>query len=95
MLLLPQLPLQFMHRSGKNYSFFLSSEYERTQWIESVKVLQQTVTSNAGHAPNESINFNELQAWIETCRKVRVYSVFLNKTFHVRTLFRLKRNQLK
>lgn len=68
MLLLPQLPLQLVLKSGKNYSFFLSSEYERAQWIESVKVLQQT--AGPGQAAGEHINFNELQAWIETCRKV-------------------------
>ncbi|KAI1281969.1 Breakpoint cluster region protein [Halotydeus destructor] len=79
-LLLPQLALHLAQRNGKNYTFYLSSEYERTQWIESVRVLQQTAattssssspssSSVAGHQPGETINFNELQAWIETCRK--------------------------
>ncbi|RWS02447.1 active breakpoint cluster region-related protein-like protein, partial [Dinothrombium tinctorium] len=63
-LLLPQLPFVLHSKNGKNYTFYLSSEFEKTQWIESISVLQSSVVQT-----QEQINFNELQAWIETCRK--------------------------
>ena len=63
-LILPQLPFVITHKSGKNYTFYLSSEFERTQWIESIRVLQQSAGSS-----HDTVNFSELQAWIETCRK--------------------------
>ena len=73
MLLLPQLPFNMQTKGGKtSYFFFLSSEYEKTQWIEAIKVLQQTIASSMITSQTESsshININELQAWIETCRK--------------------------
>lgn len=76
MLLLPQLPLNISLKNGKCYTFFLSSEHERTQWIESVKVLQTTVLSSSdGTSSYQSINIHELQAWIETCRKALTPSV--------------------
>ena len=28
-------------KAGKTYSVFLSSEYERAQWVEALKVLQE------------------------------------------------------
>jgi breakpoint cluster region protein len=69
-LLLPQLPFNTQTKGGKTYNFFLSSEYEKTQWIEAIGVLQQTITSGQTDSSNSShININELQAWIETCRK--------------------------
>lgn len=74
-LLLPQLPLNISIKHGKCYTFFLSSEYERTQWIESVKVLQTTVLSSSEPISYQSINIHELQAWIETCRKALTPSV--------------------
>lgn len=66
-LLLPQLPFN-VQTKGKTYNFFLSSEYEKTQWIEAIRVLQQTIASSSNESSSH-ININELQAWIETCRK--------------------------
>ncbi|RWS31431.1 active breakpoint cluster region-related protein-like protein [Leptotrombidium deliense] len=63
-LLLPQLHFVICNKHNKSYTFYLSSEFERTQWIESISVLQAS-----GSQGEEQINFNELQAWIETCRK--------------------------
>lgn len=42
MLLLPQLQFNILHKNCKHYTFYLSSEFERTQWIESIRVLQQS-----------------------------------------------------
>lgn len=39
-LLLPHLPLVIKHVNGKKYLFFLSSNFDRNQWIESIKYLQ-------------------------------------------------------
>lgn len=65
------MPLNVSLKNGKCYTFFLSSEYERTQWIESIKVLQATVlsSSDSSNTHLSGINIHELQAWIETCRK--------------------------
>lgn len=46
--------------------FYLSSEHEKLQWTHSIKVLQQTLTNTHNDA---SVNLNELQKWIETCRQ--------------------------
>ncbi|XP_054154241.1 active breakpoint cluster region-related protein-like [Oppia nitens] len=66
-LYIPQQKFSISHKSGKIYTFYLSSDFERSQWSESIKVLQQSaqITKNIV----ESINFHELQAWVETCRK--------------------------
>ena len=32
---------QVASKAGKTYSVFLSSEYERAQWVEALKVLQE------------------------------------------------------
>lgn len=42
----PNLVLRVAHRSQQNrvqnsYTFFLSSEFERSQWVEAVEALQQ------------------------------------------------------
>lgn len=67
-LLLPQLTFAISTKSGKNYSFFLSSEHEKIQWTHSIKVLQQTLPASSS-SDTTTVNLNELQAWIETCRK--------------------------
>lgn len=36
----PDLVLRVGQRGGKTYHFLLSSEFERTQWIEAVNALQ-------------------------------------------------------
>lgn len=47
------------------YTFFLSSEFERTQWIEAIHTLQQT---SKPPAPTTSFSMFELQTWITACR---------------------------
>lgn len=62
------------HKHGnKAYSFFLSSEYERSQWVETLQVLQSSLPGGAGAAPSkqqqQALNLGELQNWITSCRK--------------------------
>lgn len=47
------------------FEFFLSSEFERTQWIEAIQTLQQ-----AGQPPTPTSSYSmlELQQWITACR---------------------------
>jgi len=66
-LLLPHLPLVIKHLNGKKYVFFLSSNFDRTQWIESIKFLQSQLPAVRGTLASPSSS--ELQAWIQTCRK--------------------------
>ncbi|KAJ8722155.1 hypothetical protein PYW08_004557 [Mythimna loreyi] len=49
----------------RQHIFFLSSEYERTQWIDSIHALQ---ASSAPPAGSSSISMLELQAWVTACR---------------------------
>ncbi|KAJ0176553.1 hypothetical protein K1T71_007732 [Dendrolimus kikuchii] len=49
----------------RQHIFFLSSEYERTQWIDSIHALQ---ASSAPPAGANSISMLELQAWVTACR---------------------------
>lgn len=66
-LLLPHLPLVIKHVSSKKYTFFLSSNFDRNQWIESIKFLQSQLPSSKSSSTSPSSS--ELQAWIQTCRK--------------------------
>lgn len=60
----PNLPFRIRNRQTA-YTFFLSSEFERTQWIEAIQTLQKT-----GKPPAPATNFSmfELQTWITACR---------------------------
>ncbi|XP_037294448.1 active breakpoint cluster region-related protein isoform X2 [Manduca sexta] len=49
----------------RQHIFFLSSEYERTQWIDSIHALQ---ASSAPPAGSNTISMLELQAWVTACR---------------------------
>ncbi|XP_048478633.1 active breakpoint cluster region-related protein isoform X5 [Plutella xylostella] len=49
----------------RQHVFFLSSEYERTQWIDSIHALQ---SSSAPPAGSNAISMLELQAWVTACR---------------------------
>ena len=52
------------HRVNNCYTFFLSSEFERCQWIEAVEALQQ-----GGQPPGPlPLSMYELQAWVTACR---------------------------
>lgn len=66
-LLLPHLPLVIKHINGRKYTFFLSSNFDRNQWIESIKFLQSQLT--AAKSISSTPSSSELQAWIQTCRK--------------------------
>ncbi|XP_058176649.1 uncharacterized protein LOC131291453 [Anopheles ziemanni] len=50
--------------TGKTLTFFLSSDFERTQWIESILSLQQSCNL-PGHMP---VQIYDLQAWITACQ---------------------------
>ncbi|XP_058817435.1 active breakpoint cluster region-related protein isoform X2 [Topomyia yanbarensis] len=50
--------------SGKTMTFFLSSDFERTQWIESILTLQQSCNL-PGQVP---VQIYDLQAWITACQ---------------------------
>ncbi|KAL1518040.1 hypothetical protein ABEB36_001726 [Hypothenemus hampei] len=55
--------------TGRTYMFFLSSDFERTQWIEAIQTLQRT--ERTGRAPSNVAHFSmfELQTWITACRQ--------------------------
>ncbi|XP_072949374.1 active breakpoint cluster region-related protein isoform X2 [Epargyreus clarus] len=55
----PGAPLQ------RHHVFFLSSEYERTQWVDSIHALQ---ASSAPPAGTSTVSMLELQAWVTACR---------------------------
>lgn len=62
----PNLVFRLKHKhTQKNFKFFLSSEFERTQWIEAIQTLQQT---SSPPAPATAFTMFELQAWITACR---------------------------
>lgn len=60
----PNLIFRINQKNNKSYTFFLSSEFERTQWIEAISILQSS-------APSTTLPLStyELQAWITSCRK--------------------------
>ncbi|XP_046389865.1 active breakpoint cluster region-related protein [Ischnura elegans] len=61
----PNLVFRVGNRSSaRAYTFFLSSEFERTQWIEAIHALQCSQLPG----PNISVSMYELQAWITACR---------------------------
>ncbi|XP_071856154.1 rho GTPase activating protein at 1A isoform X2 [Bombus fervidus] len=64
----PNLVLRVAHKSQhrvqNSYTFFLSSEFERSQWVEAVEALQQ-----GGQPPGPlPLSMYELQAWVTACR---------------------------
>ncbi|XP_066588300.1 active breakpoint cluster region-related protein-like [Prorops nasuta] len=64
----PNLVLRVTHKSQQrvqnSYTFFLSSEFERSQWVEAVEALQQ-----GGQPPGPlPLSMYELQAWVTACR---------------------------
>lgn len=67
----PNLVFQVSHKHGKAYTFFLSSEYERSQWVEALQVLQSSLAPNhMTSAQAKNMSMYELQAWITSCRKL-------------------------
>lgn len=64
----PNLVLRINNRAtNKTNVFFLSSDYERTQWIESIMSLQQSCNLPGAAQP---MHIYELQAWISACQSV-------------------------
>lgn len=66
MLVSPNLSFQIRNRqTSRVYKFFLSSDFERNQWIEAIKTMQKT-----GRTPATPTNYTmlELQTWITACR---------------------------
>ncbi|KAJ8972782.1 hypothetical protein NQ317_009235 [Molorchus minor] len=64
----PNLVYRIKHKvTGRTYMFFLSSDFERTQWIEAILTLQKT--ERAGKLPTPSFDMFVLQAWITACRQ--------------------------
>ncbi|KAK6629842.1 hypothetical protein RUM43_003662 [Polyplax serrata] len=65
----PDLVLRVGQRSNRLYTFLLSSEFERTQWIEAVHNLQNTFQQSHLPGPKTSVvSMVELQAWVTACR---------------------------
>ncbi|PSN30679.1 hypothetical protein C0J52_20850 [Blattella germanica] len=63
----PNLVFRVGNRSAaRTYTFFLSSEFERTQWIEAVHALQSCQLPSPGGT--NTVSMYELQAWITACR---------------------------
>lgn len=60
----PNLVFRLKH-GQKTYIFFMSSEFERTQWIEAIQTLQ---TTSLPPAPTDNFTMFELQTWITACR---------------------------
>ncbi|XP_051154805.1 active breakpoint cluster region-related protein isoform X2 [Leptopilina boulardi] len=59
-----RVSLKNQNRIQNSYTFFLSSEFERSQWIEAVEALQQ-----GGQPPGSlPLTMYELQAWVTACR---------------------------
>ncbi|XP_030760725.1 active breakpoint cluster region-related protein-like [Sitophilus oryzae] len=66
----PNLVYRIKNRTtGRTYVFFLSSDFERNQWIEAIQTLQRT--ERTGKQPNNASQFSmfELQTWITACRQ--------------------------
>ena len=65
---------QVAHKTGsKSFTFFLSSEYERAQWVETLQALQSALPplhKIPGQTnPAAAMSMDELQSWITSCRK--------------------------
>ncbi|KAF4527893.1 hypothetical protein B566_EDAN011284 [Ephemera danica] len=60
----PNLVFRVGQRNQRPYTFFLSSEFERTQWIDAIHALQASQLPG----PNVTVGMDELQAWITACR---------------------------
>lgn len=62
----PNLVFRIKNKNAQRTQvFFLSSEFERMQWIDSIQALKMSCTPPA---PTASVGMMELQAWITACR---------------------------
>lgn len=65
----PDLVLRVGQRGQRLYTFLLSSEFERTQWIEAVHALQSIFQQSQLPGPKtNAVSMVELQAWVTACR---------------------------
>lgn len=75
----PNLAFRINNRAtNKTMTFFLSSEYERTQWIESIQQLQQSCT-----LPGTTTALHDLQQYITACQpqiKAEIGSFLMRNT---------------
>ena len=60
---------QVSHKAGnKSFTFFLSSEYERAQWVETLQALQSALPPlhkiPGQQTPSAPMSTDELQSWI-------------------------------
>ncbi|GJQ70902.1 EG:23E12.2 [Trypoxylus dichotomus] len=63
----PNLIFKLKHaQMQKSYIFFLSSEYERMQWSDTIRTLQTTAMPPA--PTSNALDLMELQVWITACR---------------------------
>lgn len=63
----PNLVFKIGNRATtKQMTFFLSSDFERTQWAESILALQKSCSLPGTNA----VHIYELQAWISACQKI-------------------------
>jgi hypothetical protein len=67
----PNLPLKFIHKpkgsnskTGQQYTFLLSSEYERTLWLEAVEALKRNTSQRAVSVPQ----WEEVENLVKQCR---------------------------
>lgn len=63
----PNLVMKIINRANsKTMTFFLSSEFERSQWIESILTLQASYNLPG----TQTVNVFDIQAWISACKSL-------------------------
>ena len=72
--------LQVTNKQGKLYTFFLSSEYERSEWLKSLQEVQKALPPNPLmlHAQAKAMSMAGLQGYLTKYRQhlqVRIYSI--------------------
>lgn len=60
----PNLVFKVKAGNGRAYTFFLSSEYERSQWVDAIDALKSSQSTSG-----TTLSMHELQAWLTSCRK--------------------------
>merc|ERR1719384_371271 len=67
----PQLLFQVTNKQGKLYTFFLSSEYERSEWLKSLQEVQKALPPNPLmlHAQAKAMSMAGLQGYLTKYRQ--------------------------
>ncbi|CAL8077876.1 unnamed protein product [Orchesella dallaii] len=60
----PNLVFKVKSGNGRAYTFFLSSEFERSQWVDAIDTLKASQS-----ASGVQLSMHELQSWLTSCRK--------------------------